>query len=260
MTVGHLVKTSELAFFATLPLPVLPSQTFTPLPIHYQDYAGAVHEGRPDGLCTQPRTRVNVESKCNKRLNSYHTNASCYDATQSEYVYRMHDGRNHPYNFYTAHFINADPVFLQENAWNNSIWKLLAQQALYGWDSFIVCFTKNPPAVDGAWYAECKLVWCTQATINQMLGITELAAHRLYFPFRLDAHRGGYIATMNPAPNPEHGLSPDQLVTTRRTAYEAVIAAAIAAGKAVHHAPMAMWCPRIAAINAAKEHHGPAPT
>lgn len=245
-----------LAFFATLPLPVVPSQTFAPLPIHHQDYAGAVHEGRPDALCQQPRTRVNVESKCGKRLNNHHTKASCYDALQSEYAYRMHDGRNHPYNFYTSHFLKADPVFLQENAWNNSIWKLLAQQALYGWDSFVVCFAKNPPAADAAWYAECNLVWCTQATINQMLGIIELAAHGLYFPFRLDAHRSGYIATMNPAPDPEHaGLSPEQLQATRRTAYEAVIAAAIAARKAAHDASMAMWCPRLAAINAAKQTH-----
>jgi hypothetical protein len=231
-----------LAFFATLPLPVVPSQTFAPLPIHHRDYAGATHEGRPDGLCTQPRTRINVESKCGKRLNAHTTKASCYDALQREYVHCMHDGRDHPYNFYTAYFLKRDPVFLQENAWNNSIWKLLAQQALYSWESFIVCFEKNPPAAE--------------ATVNKMLGIIELAAHGLYFPFRLDAHRSGYLAHFDPTPDPAHaGLSPVELTAARRATYEASVAAHLVAKQAQHAASLAMWCPRLAAINAAKQTH-----
>jgi len=192
-----------LAFYATLPVPVVPSQTFAPDPIHYADHTGAEHEGRPDARCIQPLTRVHVESKCGKRLNDHRTKASSHWALQQEYGRRTHDGRPHPYNFYTAYFKHADPVFLQDNAWNNSIYKLLALQALHGWARFMVSFRRNPPKADAQWYYDCGLIWCTDATLNQMLGVIEFAAHGLYFPFRLDARRSGYMLGVNPAPNPD---------------------------------------------------------
>jgi len=214
-------ESKALAFYATLPLPVFPTQTFAPRrPIHYEDCTESVHEGRPDAVCIQPRTYVHIESKCGKRLNAHRTKASSHWALQQEYTRRMHDGRDHPYNFYTAHFARMDPVFLQDNAWNNSLWKLLALQARDSWQRFIVSFRRNPSAADAEWYVECGLVFCTDATLNQMLGIIEFAAHGLYYPFRLDARRSGYIITVNPAPAPEHaGLTPDQVTAANRAKY-----------------------------------------
>lgn len=138
----------------------------------------------------------------------------------------MHDGRDHPYNFYTAHFARTDPVFLQDNAWNNSIYKLLALQALHGWARYMVSFRRNPPKADAQWYESCGLVFCTDATLNQMLGVIELAAHGLYYPFRLDARRSGYTWAMNPAPNPDHaGRTPEAIAEARRAAYIALASA-----------------------------------
>jgi hypothetical protein len=212
-----------LAFYATLPVPVVPSQTFAPrLPIHYQDATGAVHEGRPDALCTQPRSYTNIEAK-NGRLNAHRSKASSHWALQQEYARTMHDGRDHPYNFYTAHFEKAAPVFLLANAWNHSLYKLLALQALHGWSRFIVCFKRNPSAADAEWYASQGLVFCTEATLNQMLGVIELAAHGLYYPFRLDARRSRYVLTVDPGPGPDHAdMTPEQIAAVTRASYVAI--------------------------------------
>ena len=217
---------TALAYYATLPVPVVPSQTFAPDPIHYQDHTDAVHEGRPDAECIQPRSRTRIESKCGKRLNAHRNKASSHWALQQEYGRRTHDGRDHPYNFYTAYFIRADPVFLQDNAWNNSIYKLLALQALHGWARYVVSFRRNPAKADAQWYESCGLVFCTDATLNQMLGVIELAAHGFYYPFRLDARLSGYTWAMSPAPDPDHaGLSPEAITALTRARYVALASA-----------------------------------
>jgi len=50
------------------------------------------------------------------------------------------------------------PGFLHDNAWNQSLFKVLALQALHGWERYIICFKKNPSSADAKHYAEAGLV------------------------------------------------------------------------------------------------------
>jgi hypothetical protein len=225
-TAASASERAALAFFATLPYAVAPAQTFAPLlPIHYHDGAGIELEGRPDALCTLPQTTTFIESK-NGRLNCHRDKASSHRALQQEYTYRMHDARDKPYNFLTDHFHRHAPGFLHDNAWNQSLFKVLALQALHGWERYIVCFRNNPKASDAKLYAEAGLVYCTEASLTQMLTVIDFASHGLYYPFCLDARRSGYTVTVNPTPNPEYeGFTPEQIAAANRAKYEAIVAA-----------------------------------
>ncbi|MGJ7915456.1 hypothetical protein ACI48D_08265 [Massilia sp. LXY-6] len=222
---------AALAFYATLPFPVDPAQSFAPhLPIYYRDGAGIELEGRPDALCTQHHTFI--ESKAGT-LNNHRDKASSHWALQQEYTRRMQDGRDKPYNFLTDYFYWVDPGFLHDNAWNQSLFKVLALQALHGWERYVVCFQRNPSAADAKRYAEAGLVFCTEATLSQMLGVIDLASHGFYYPFTLRAPRSGYSITVNPAPNPDYaGFTPEQITSANRAKYEAVVADARAAAQA----------------------------
>jgi hypothetical protein len=217
---------TALAKYATLPFNITPSQTFAPLLTgSYRDGAGVELLGRPDALCTQPRCYTFIESK-NGKLNHHPDKASSHRALQTEYTLRMHDGRDKPYNELTDYFQRKDPAFLLDNAWNQSLYKILALQAEYGWERYIVSFARNPSAADAQRYAEAGLVFCTDASLAQMLSVIDLAAHGLYYPFCLDARHSRYIITVNPAPNPEYeGFTPEQIDAADRAAYEAVVAA-----------------------------------
>lgn len=112
----------------------------------------------------------------------------------------MHDGRNHPYNFYTDYFARNRSHIMLANAWNQSLYKVLALQQLHGWMHYKVCFKANPSAADAARYCKAGLVWCTNASLSRMLATIELEAHGIYYPFRHNASRSGYTFTVNPAP------------------------------------------------------------
>lgn len=87
-------------------------------------------------------------------------------------------------------------------------------------------FAQNPTAADAERYTKAGLVYCTNATLEQMLAVIDLAAHGLYYPFFLDAYRSGYTVTVNPMPNPAHaGFSPEQVAAANRAQFEAVVAA-----------------------------------
>jgi hypothetical protein len=186
-------------------------------------------EGRPDALCTQHRGYTFIELK-NGALNYHRDKASSHRALQQEYTRRMDDGRDKPYTFLTDYFYRTAPGFLHDHAWNQALMKVLALQSLHGWERYVVCFKRNPSAAEAKRYAEAGLVFCTEATLAQMLGVIDLAAHGLYFPFTLRAPRSGYTITVNPAPNPEYeGFTADQITAANRFKCEAVIAAVKAA-------------------------------
>jgi hypothetical protein len=229
-TIQSASERAALAFYATLPFPVAPAQTFAPhLPIHYRDGAGIELEGRPDALCTHHRSYTFIEAK-NGKLNYHRDKESSHWALQQEYTRRAHDARDKPYNFLTDYFYRVDPGFLHDNAWNQALMKVLALQSLHGWERYVVVFQRNPSAADAERYAEAGLVFCTEATLAQMLSIIDLAAHGFYYPFTLRAPRSRYSITVNPTPNPEYaGFTPDQIAAANRAAYEAVVAAARAA-------------------------------
>jgi hypothetical protein len=216
---------TALAHFATLPQQVVPMQTFHPrVKPEYRDGAGAELWAKPDALAKQAKTYTFIESKAGS-LNCHPSRESCHRALESEYAFTMHDGRPKEYNELTAHFRHANFPFLIANSWNNSLYKVAALQAQYGWQRYLVVFAKSPSFRDAQRYAEAQLVWCTNDTLAQMLAVIELAAHGVYYPFHYVAPRAKYRIVVSPEPNPAHaGLSPDQVTAANRAQYEAVLA------------------------------------
>lgn len=134
------------------------------------------------------------------------------------------------YAFLTGHFKFNNFPFLMKNSWNQSLYKVLALQKLHGFEKFLPVFTNNPRARDAERYVKAGLVFCTLATEAQMLAIIELAAHGLYFPFRLNARLSGYVIDVEPKPNPAfEGFTPEQITAANRASFEEVVAAAEAA-------------------------------
>lgn len=232
------VERVALAKFATLSFNIKPSQTFAPLlPSSYRDGAGVELTGKPDALCTQSHGYTFIEIK-DKVLNHHRDKASSYRALLDEYTLRMHDARDRPYNELTAYFQRTDPAFLHDHAWNQSLWKVLAMQTQYGWERYLVVFSQNPKSADAERYAEAGLVWCTVATIEQMLTVIAAADEGFYFPFFLNAYRSGYTLTVNPFPNPAHaGYTPEQIASANRAQFEAVVAVCHDEGTEQNYSP-----------------------
>jgi hypothetical protein len=212
---------TALAFYATLPVSVKPTQTFAPhLPIHYRDGAGVELEGRPDALCTQSKSYTFIEIK-NGVLNCHYDKGSSYWALQQEYALRARGSIDQPYNVLSEHFHRTNPVFLNDNAWNHSLFKVLALQAEHGWQRYIVCFKRNPSKRDAMRYADAGLVFCTEKTLVDMLRTIELAQHGLFVPYVLKTRTYGYSVT------PDHtdkGRTPDAIQLSDRAKFEAAIA------------------------------------
>ena len=225
MSITSKAELASQAKYAKLPFNIKPTQTFAPLlPSSYRDGAGVELTGKPDAVCVQPRGFTFIENKSSS-LNNHPDKDSSWWALQQEYTLRMHDGRDKDYGFLTDYFYRTDPVFLKDNAWNQSLFKVAAMQAQYGWQRYIVCFARNPSSDDAKRYAEAGLVFCTDASLEQMLSVIDLAAHGVYYPFCLDARHSGYTVQVNPTPNPEYeDLTPEQIVAANRAKYEAIVA------------------------------------
>lgn len=215
---------AALAFMSTLPMKIVPKQTFAPhLPIHYRDGDGVELLGKPDALCIQHRTHTHIENK-NGVLNHHLDKESCHRALQEEFGRTMHDGREKSYSALTAHFRVANMAFLLDNSWNQSLYKVLALQSLHGWEKYLVCFKRNPSAKDAERYTKAGLVFCTEATLAQTLHVIELAAHGVHIRLNLRAPRSGYIVTVDATPNPEYdGLTGDQITAANRAAFESTV-------------------------------------
>jgi hypothetical protein len=225
LSITSKAELASLAKFAKLPFNIKPSQTFAPLlSSSYRDGAGVELTGKPDAICVQSRCFTNIECKSGS-LNHHPDKHSSWWALQQEYTLRMNDGRDKDYNFLTDYFYRTDRVFLKDNAWNQSLFKVAAMQAQFGWERYIVCFARNPSAADAKRYAEAGLVFCTDASLEQMLSVIDLAAHGVYYPFCLDARHSSYTVQVNPTPNPEYeGFTPEQIVAANRAKYEAIVA------------------------------------
>ena len=222
---SSIAETKALAKFAKLPFNIVGTQSFAPLlPSSYRDGAGVELTGKPDAICTQACCFTFLEIK-DGVLNDHPDKASSHQALQAEYTHRTYDLRDKPYNELTAYFARVDPVFLHAHAFNQSLFKVLALQQQFGFERYLVVFANNPREPDARRYAEAGLVYCTNATLEQMLAVIDLAAHGLYFPFILDAYRSGYNVVVNPMPNPAYaGFTSEQIAAASRAEYEAVVA------------------------------------
>lgn len=239
---------SAAPFFASLPAPAYRRQTFAPeLPDAYHDGEGSQCSAKPDYLCKQARGYTFIEYKAGK-LNRHLSQRSSHEALQAEYGYH----EMHSHSYLSSHFWNngfrSGQQTARDHAHNHSLFKLCALQALHGWQKFIVVFKVNPKPEDAKAYCEAGLIWCTEKTVSRLLASIDLYAHGIAFPFAL--HTTKYSVHVQPTPE-DPSLSPEQLQATRRTAYEAVIAATIAAREAARLAAdaiaKAQWCPLEAA-------------
>lgn len=214
-----------LAFYATLPVPVIATQSFSPLlPSLYRDGAGVELEGRPDALATQCRSYTFIESK-NGTLNFHPDKASSHRALQDSYTLMMHDGREKPYNFLTDYFYRTNSRLLLDHAWNHSLFKVLALQAELGWQRYVVCFKKNPAWRDAKRYTDAGLVFCTEKTLMDMLRTIELAQHGFFVPFVLKTRMYGFTVTANVD---DRSRSTVEVATSDRIKFEAAVDALVA--------------------------------
>jgi len=213
---------TALAYFATLPIPNKATQTFAPLlSSTYRDGAGVEQRGKPDALFTQPKSYTFIESK-NGKLNYHLDKASSHRALQDEYTWRMHDARDKEYHYLTEHFFRTNPAFLLDHAWNHSLHKVLALQAEHGWQRYVVCFKRNPSKADAMRYIEAGLVFCTEATLPDMLRTIELAQHGIFLPFQMKTRTFAFSVTPD---HTDHGKPAAEVAASDRSRYEQRIAA-----------------------------------
>lgn len=211
-----------LAFYATLPVPVIATQSFSPLlPSLYRDGAGVELEGRPDALATQGRSYTFIESK-NGTLNFHPDKASSHRALQNEYTRTMHDAREKSYNFLTDYFYRTNPRVLLDHAWNHSLFKVLALQAELGWQRYVVCFKKNPTWRDAKRYIDAGLIFCTEKTLMEMLRTIELTQHGFFIPFVLKTRTYRFTVTANHA---DKNRNAAEIAAFDRIRFEATVAA-----------------------------------
>lgn len=226
-------STSEreaLAFYATLPIPVVATQSFSPLlPSQYLDGAGVELEGKPDALATQGKSYTFIESK-NGKLNFHPDKASSHRALQDEYTRTMHEGGEKTYNFLTNHFYRTNRQFLHDHAWNQSLFKVLALQAEHGWQRYVVCFKKTPSKADAKRYLDAGLVFCTEPTLSDMLCTIELAQHGIYIPFVFHSKRAKYAFAVAPDSS-DKGRSVESVRASDRIKFETAILETFAASK-----------------------------
>lgn len=201
---------SAAPLFASLPAPAFPRQSFAPeLPSVYLDGENVPRTGKPDFICEQARTFTFFEYKAGK-LNRHLSQNSSHAALQAEYGYH----RDQTHAFLSNHFWNngyrSGQQICRDHAYNHSLFKVLALQALHGWEQYIVVFEKNPKPEDAEAYCAAGLVWCTEKTVHRLLASIDLCAHGVYFPFAL--HTTKYSVTVQP--------SPQTLPEARRLRYE----------------------------------------
>lgn len=214
--------------YAAMPVPAYPRQTFAPeLSEHYLDGAGVRRKGLPDFVCHQPLTSTFIEHKSG-RLNHHLSQDSSHEALQREYGWH----RPQTHSFLSEHFYKngygSGRAIALSHAYNHSLLKVAALQALHGPSQYIVVFQDTPKPEDAQAYCEAGLVWCTQKTLPHMLACIEFAASGYYFPFTLRVMK--YTVVIDFSPDPAHaGLSPDEVVAARRTRYEGVISEYVAA-------------------------------
>lgn len=159
-----------------------------------------------------------IESK-HGRLNRHLSQNSSHAALQEEYG---HD-RPQSHAFLSNHFwtngYGSGKTIALDHAYNHSLYKILALQALHGWEQYICVFKTNPKPVDAEAYCKAGLVWCTEATVSRLLASIDLCAHGVPFPFYLRTTK--YTVVVQPGP----ATSPD----ARRVVFEGTVATETAA-------------------------------
>lgn len=215
---SSITEQSAAPFYASMYAPAYARQSFKPeLPDTYLDGGNKTRIGKPDFVCHQARTVTFFEHKSKHTLNRHLSQDSSHFALQSEYGHH----RPQTHSFLSDHFwfngFGSGKTICLNNAYNHSLFKLLALQAEHGWWNYIIVFAENPKPEDAEAYCLAGLVFCTKATAQRLLASIDLWAHGVPFPFAF--HTRKYSVTFHPGPE----RSPAE----RRATYEAVVAAEI---------------------------------
>jgi hypothetical protein len=114
--------------------------------------------------------------------------------------------------FYDTRNRRGKPLALK-TGWNNSLWKLAALQAQHGWQRFLVVFKSPPKEIDARRYIAAGLVFCTVATLPDMMNTIELCQHGFLVPFLFKTTKYAFSVMPDPA---SRGLSPDAIQVSDR--------------------------------------------
>jgi hypothetical protein len=138
----------------------------------YHDASGEELEGKPDFVIQRQHGPVFIDLKAGA-LNNHYTRESSREALADEYMRLFHrpaDGLSHAA---LSSALHKSPgrfgTVAALQAFNHSLWKVLALQALHGWHRYIVCFQQNPKPAEAERYCAAGLVWCTLKTLPQLL-------------------------------------------------------------------------------------------
>lgn len=202
-----------------------PCSHFSPLlSKFYTDADGIELEGRPDFVMKLGDNEIYIELK-DGVLNSHRTQASSTEALRDAYRFHLGksgDGMTHAELSRALYKSDRKGQMLaRENAFNHSLFKLAAMQARYGWLRYMVVFKDTPKPKDAHRYVDAGLVWCTLATLPDMLRSIELLQHGFQIPFYFNRRKISMSVTPDPA---SCGLTPDEVEASDRAKFLAAAA------------------------------------
>lgn len=217
--------------------------TFAPLlPQTYEDAEGAELRGKPDYLIRRGGGYVFLDTKSGV-LNNHHTEAESTTALRKAFGQVFGRCGDHLHQAALANSLyekdKRGRLASLENSWHNSLFKVAALQALHGWQRYLIVFDQNPTGRDAARYCAAGLVWCTTATLYDLLNTIELLRHGWVIPFVLKARNYSVMVTPESG---SKGLSSSDVTFIDRGRYLAAVAAdrkAIATSKARDAADLA---------------------
>jgi hypothetical protein len=197
----------------------VPCQSFLPhLPDTYQDANGAPLRGKPDFRIDRERCFTTIDTK-DGILHNHYTFAESDEAQRDAYRFHFHRSGDHLTHwdrsdalFYDTRNRRGKPLALK-TGWNNSLWKLAALQAQHGWQRFLVVFKSPPKEIDARRYIAAGLVFCTVATLPDMMNTIELCQHGFLVPFLFKTTKYAFSVMPDPA---SRGLSPDAIQVSDR--------------------------------------------
>ena len=218
-------------------------ESFAPMlsPTYY-DAANAELTGKPDFLIHRGGGYTNIEMK-DSILNNHRTQGESTAALRRAYgdVFGRYGDHLQQSALTSALYSQGQrgQILERENAWHNSLWKVLALQAQHGYQRYLVVFLSNPTGRDAARYCDAGLVFCTIKTLPDFLRCIELMRHGIYVPFQFSGKNYSFTVTPDLS---SKGLSNADVTLIDRGRYIAAVAsdrATEAASRAAHAADLA---------------------
>jgi hypothetical protein len=195
MTYASKSESTAATSFAACPAPVVSCQTFAPLlSTQYADSDCTILTGKPDFFCQQLKSFTFMEFK-NGRLNRHRSHESSRAAMQYEYSRYDPTAPVETHSFLSSHFWKCRPIVCLDHAFNHSLYKVAALQALHGWQRYIVVFKTSPTKAHAKLYIAAGLVFCTVKTAPDLLRTIELCQYGIFLPFNFKTRSYSFTVT-----------------------------------------------------------------